>query len=101
MPNEISDEFHALEAKAKVVLEAGWDALKPAAEAIGLTTLSEVMTAAETYFTSGGNYLESVGVLLADIPATEKALQAAISGAFSAMVAKLAAPAAAPAPAAS
>lgn len=89
MPNEISDEFHALEAKAKGLLKAGWAALVPAAEGIGLTTLSEIFTAAETYFASGENLPETLAVVAGMVATEEKALQAAAMGVFSAMLAKL------------
>lgn len=81
----------------EVDLEAAWAELKPAIGALGKTILGQILTAAETYVTSGGNFADFLASIVGQLPGDAKALESIIAGALSAQVAKLQAAPATPA----
>ena len=85
-----------IEKEVVLDLETAWAELKPAIEALGKTILGQVLTAAETYVTSGGNFADFIASIVTQVPGDAKAIESIIAGALSAQVAKLqaAAPAA-------
>ncbi len=72
-------------------VEAAWAELKPAIIALGKTIGGQILTAAETYVTSGGNFADALAVVVAQLPGDAKSLESVIAGALSAQVAKLSA----------
>lgn len=88
-------------------IEADWAELKPAIVALGKSVEAQALQAAETLVSTGGNFGEAIGVLVASLPSDELALQTAVAGLLAGKVATIkaatpTAPAATPAqPAAS
>lgn len=79
-------------------LEAAWAELKPAVLALGKTVLGQILTAAETYVATGGNFADALASIVTQLPGDAKQLESIIAGALAAQVAKLsAAPPATPA----
>jgi hypothetical protein len=77
-------------AAAEAALDAAWVSLKPQILALGQTVLGQVLTAAETFVETGGNYADAIAVVVAQLPADAKNLEAAVGGAVAAQVAALA-----------
>ena len=100
MPNDLSDTIHNIEHDIETwftgtlepALEAEWSIIKPQIIALGVTSLSIVWQAAQTYVTSGGNLGDVVAVVLKQVaPELGHIALSALAGAIANLQAKQAA----------
>lgn len=80
-----SSEVTAIETE----LEADWAELKPAAIALGKSVEGMVLTAAQTFITSGGNFAEALASVTTQIPGIVSSVEAAAAGLLSLKIATL------------
>lgn len=95
MPNDVSNAFHSFLDTVKADLSGFVAALTPSLESLSETALSQIVQAAETFVSSGGNYVEALGVLMVALASDLAGLESAVSAVFASQVAKLQASAAA------
>ena len=80
-----SSEVTAIETE----LEADWAELKPAAIALGKSVEGMVLTAAQTFITSGGDFGKALASVTAQIPGIVSSVEAAVAGLLSLKIATL------------
>lgn len=81
-------------AQAKADLEAIWQTIEPSVLALGKTVLSQILAAAQTFVTSGGNAGDFVASIVAQLPSDIGSAEAIVASAFGMMSANLQATAA-------
>ena len=94
---KVQNYLSTIETDVAADLKAAWAELEPAVEALGKTILGQILTAAETYVASGGNFADALASIIGQLPGDAKALESIVAGALSAQIAKLSAAPAAPA----
>ena len=64
--------------------DEAWAVVKPQITALGLTVLSQVEAAAETFVTSGGNFADALASVVGQLPGDAKALETIVANVLSA-----------------